>query len=164
MSASLLRSVAQAPAPIGLQNHFIHIRHSGRIYDGYEGSRAISYERRFRPRLPDGRSRTRPGMREHGEKEAERIVRNGMKTLVGSPGAASLAAMRKSDERKILLACLLRERTSVSNEWIATRLSMGHPGSVSRMVSAARTDKHLKGKCRDLCEVLFSDQDDSAQK
>jgi REP element-mobilizing transposase RayT len=111
-----------------------------------------------------GRSRTRPGMREHGEKEAERIVGNGMKTLGGSPGAVSLAAMRKSDERKILLACLLRERTSVSNEWIATRLSMGHPGSVSRMVSAARTDKHLKGKCRDLCEVLFSDQDNSAQK
>ncbi len=88
-------------------------------------------------------------MREHGEKEAERIVGNGMKTLGGSSGAASLAAMRKSDERKILLACLLRERTSVSNEWIATRLSMGHPGSVSRMVSATRTDKHLKGYSSD---------------
>jgi hypothetical protein len=48
----LLRGVAQTPAPVGFQNHFIHIRHSGRIHDGYECSRANPYERRFGPRLP----------------------------------------------------------------------------------------------------------------
>ena len=47
----LLRSVAQASAPVSFQNHFIHIRHSGRIYDGYERPRANSYERCFGPRL-----------------------------------------------------------------------------------------------------------------
>ena len=43
---------AQAPAPVCLKDHFIHIRHSGRIYDGYERHRPDSYERRFGPRLP----------------------------------------------------------------------------------------------------------------
>ena len=46
-----LQSVAQATAPVGFQNHFIHIRHSGRIYDGYDPDRANPYARRFGPRL-----------------------------------------------------------------------------------------------------------------
>lgn len=47
----LLRSVAHPPAPAGFQNHFIHIRHSRRIYEAFEPARAISYERCFGPRL-----------------------------------------------------------------------------------------------------------------
>jgi hypothetical protein len=31
---------------------------------------------------------------------------------------------------------LLRERTSVSNDWIAARLAMGHLGSVSRLLGS----------------------------
>jgi len=46
-----------------------------------------------------------------------------------------------SDERKILLALLLRETTSVTNDWFASRLAMGHPGSVNRMISAGQSDK-----------------------
>lgn len=57
----LLRSVAQAPAPVGLQNHFIHIRHSGRIHDGYDGWRANSHERCFGPRLRDNKSLVKSG-------------------------------------------------------------------------------------------------------
>ncbi len=30
----LLRGEAQTTAPVGFENHFIHIRHGGRIYDG----------------------------------------------------------------------------------------------------------------------------------
>jgi hypothetical protein len=47
----LLRSLAQTPVPVGIQNHFVHIRHSGRINDGYERPGAKPYERCFEPRL-----------------------------------------------------------------------------------------------------------------
>lgn len=85
---------------------------------------------------PSGRSRSGGELRHHGEKEAARIVREGMQVLGVASAKTALAVMRKSDERKILLAGILRTKTSVSNEWIATRLEMGHPGSVSRMLSA----------------------------
>jgi hypothetical protein len=60
-------------------------------------------------------------------------------------------------EGKSLVACLLRERTCVSNAWIASRLCMGHPGSVSRMVSACRKNKKRIEKCNGLAEILSSD-------
>jgi hypothetical protein len=56
-------------------------------------------------------------------------------TDLGLPtGATELAQLRKGDERKAILAALLRRRTVVGFEWIATRLRMGHPASVSRLV------------------------------
>jgi putative transposase len=107
---------------------------------------------------PSGRSRSGGEIRDHGEKEAARIVREGMKAL-GAPSAkTALAAMGKSDERKIVLAGILRAKTSVSNEWIATKLVMGHPGSVSRMLSAGRADKDLAVKRDALTQILFSDE------
>ena len=33
-----------------------------------------------------------------------------------------------------MLAAVLRRKTSVGVNWIAERLAMGHPGSVSRML------------------------------
>ena len=86
------------------------------------------------------------------------MVREGLKALGASAGNAALAALPKSDERKIVLACLLRERTSVSNDWIASRLAMGHPGSVSRMISAGRTDKNVARKRNELAGILFSEE------
>ena len=41
----------------------------------------------------------------------------------------------------VQLANLLRTHTTVSNAWIAERLAMGHPGSVSRSVSTGRSTK-----------------------
>ena len=106
---------------------------------------------------PSGRSRSGEVIREHGEKEASRMVRAGVKALGLPSGAAALRALPKSDERKILLACLLREKTSVSNEWIATRLSMGHPDSVSRMISAGRATRKLAGILNKLAEHLSAE-------
>jgi|GEM_PF-2291376 len=40
----------------------------------------------------------------------------------------------KDDDRKVPLAALLRRRTSVGVNWIAERLAMGYPGSVSRLI------------------------------
>ena len=110
-------------------------------------------------KAPSGRSRTGGEIRDHGEREAERIVRKAMKALGAPSGFSALAALPKSDERKIVLASLLREKTCVSNDWIASRLSMGHPGSVSRMISAGRADKSLTMKRSKLARILFVEKE-----
>jgi putative transposase len=75
----------------------------------------------------------------HGEQEAMRLLEAGSRD-VGLP--AEPAALKKSDFRKVLLAMVIRERTGVENGWIAQRLAMGSPTSVSRLVSAGRKDKN----------------------
>jgi putative transposase len=96
--------------------------------------------------------------RDHGEKEAQRIIRDGMHHL-GLPSALSeLSRLKKSDGRKIQLAILLRTHTSMSNEWIAARLAMGHPGSVSRTVSSGRADKAMAKTIRNLENLLIREQ------
>ena len=96
------------------------------------------------PGRRSGGSRRADGAeRDRGEKEALRILREGG-GLLGLPvSIADLAALRKSDSRKVQLAILLRTHTSVSNEWIAQKLAMGHPGSVSRSVSDGRADNTM---------------------
>ncbi len=77
------------------------------------------------------RNRTGEALKEHGESEAERIVRHVAKIL-GLPSTAdAMAKLPKSDERKVVVAALLRGRTSAGKSWITRRLAMGHPGSVS---------------------------------
>jgi hypothetical protein len=75
-------------------------------------------------------------LRDHGEKEVERIVWRAVKACGLQASAEPMAKMRKSDVRKVALATLSRERTSVSNSWIATGLGMEHPGSASRLLGA----------------------------
>jgi len=48
-----------------------------------------------------------------------------------------LEGTRKGDRAKVQVTALSRKRTAVTNDWIAERLSMGHHGSVSRLVVAA---------------------------
>jgi putative transposase len=89
------------------------------------------------------RNRTGEALRDHGKREAERIVRRSLKSLRLAPATAALAKFPKSDPRKAALATLLRERTSVGNSWIADRLAMGHPGTVSRMLGACKSDTEI---------------------
>ena len=41
---------------------------------------------------------------------------------------------KKSDPRKVVCAALVKSRTAVGNDWIAERLAMGHPASMSQLV------------------------------
>ncbi len=69
-----------------------------------------------------------------------------------------LAALRKGDWRKPILAHVVRKETSVSLKWLAQRLKMSRPGYLSRVASniddlASRTEwkrvqKHLTEKAR----------------
>jgi len=91
-----------------------------------------------------------PAYRQHDESEAERLLSEGKKNLGLPAEMDGLAKLRKGDERKILIAALIKGRTSVGNAWVAQRLCMGHPSSVSRLI------KDLKGliKGRSLLEEL----------
>ena len=100
------------------------------------------------------RNCTGEALREHGEAEAERIVRRAVK-IVGLPGTAdAMAKLPKSDGRKVAVAVLLRDRTSVGNSWIANRLAMGHSGSVSRMLGSCRKSGEQATTIKQLAKAL----------
>jgi len=92
--------------------------------------------------------------KDHGEKDAARIVRE-LGPKLGLPaGVQKLAQLRKGDVRKALLAAVLRKRTAVATAWIAQRLAMGHPGSVSRQVGIVKSDRKLLKNLNEL-EKMF---------
>ena len=79
-------------------------------------------------------------VRAHHENKAERIIR-----IVGAemelPGsAAERELLRKGDPRKVMCAAMVRRCTSVKNDWLASRLRMGHPAAMSLLVSRALKD------------------------
>ena len=100
------------------------------------------------------RNRTGEALREHGEVEAQRIVRRVVKILGLPTTADAMAKLLKSDARKVVLAALLRDRTSVGNSWIARRLSMGHSGSVSRMIGSCRKSVEMASIIKKLANAL----------
>jgi hypothetical protein len=91
---------------------------------------------------------------QRGEKESLRIIKEGCQTLGLPPDAMGLAKLKKTDPRKVQLAILLRSHTSVSNAWISEHLAMGHPGSVSRSVSAGRATKEIIKNSQNLGAML----------
>jgi putative transposase len=100
------------------------------------------------------RSRAGEALKQHGELEAERQVAAAL-ALLGLPvGEEALAAVRKGDPRKVRVAALIRSKTTASNQWIARRLGMGHPGSVSRLVSASGKDPKKTREVKKLEELL----------
>lgn len=120
-------------------------------------------EESFKDRLlgmlerPAPPARAGAGSRDHGEAEARRIMREGLAILGLPPGLSGLGRLPKGDPRKVLLASVLRGTTTVSNDWLATNLCMGHPGSVSRLISASRGDRAL-AKQRDELEEKLCDR------
>ena len=58
-------------------------------------------------------------MKCHGEGQAERMVVRGLAELGLANDAGGLIQARKGDPRKIALASVVKDHTSVSNEWLA---------------------------------------------
>ncbi|MEI6676353.1 MAG: hypothetical protein WCO57_14380, partial [Verrucomicrobiota bacterium] len=88
--------------------------------------------------------------KDYSEKDAEQIIQRCGPELGMPVGEKDLGHLRKGDERKALVAALIRWRTAASTEWIAKRLQMGHPGSVSRQVGIVKKDEKLRKKLNDL--------------
>ncbi len=72
----------------------------------------------------------------HDEAHAEQLLKAGMEQL--ELNESKVLALRKNDARKQALAWLIRSRTVLGDEWIVSRLRMGHRSNVSRAVAAFR--------------------------
>ena len=96
--------------------------------------------------------------RDYSEKDAERLVQECGPRLGLPVAAAELSYLRKGDERKALLAALLRRRTTVGFEWIASRLQMGHPSAVSRLVGNVKRKRNQEKRLNEL-EKMFQCKD-----
>ena len=90
----------------------------------------------------------------HGEGEAERMVVRGLEELGLANDAGELIQARKGDPRKIALASVVRDRTSVSNKWLAHRLAMGHSRSVSCLIRQGNENSQIRKLCSKLRKML----------
>ena len=85
--------------------------------------------------------------RAHGEREARRLLDQGL--AAAGLKAQDLANIRGSDTRKVAIARVIRQRTTVRMNWIAEHLCMRSAGNVSQQLSrkpnpAHEVPKHLK--------------------
>lgn len=78
-------------------------------------------------------------IRKHDEKEAEVLLRFGLK--VCGITEKDLLDLKKGDDRKMVIAWLIRKKTSVKVEWITTRLKMGTTSNFSRYVRVVEESK-----------------------
>jgi len=73
------------------------------------------------------------GLREANRLRWEMLLEKGLSSL--GKDAASIATDPKSARWKVVLAALLKQKTSATNVWITSQLRMGTPDAVSRYVS-----------------------------
>lgn len=83
-----------------------------------------------------------PEVKEHGERAAEQLLERAFSAL--RTDEAAIASWPRGDRRKVLLAALLRQRTTVSNGWIAERLKMASAANVSQRVRMANSSQLVK--------------------
>ncbi len=93
------------------------------------------------------------GMREVDEREAGRLLSEGMRLL--KLKADQLEGLAKNDSRKQALAWLVRMQTSVRNAWVCDQLRMGHVANVSRGVKRMREkgSKEVRGLRKKLSSI-----------
>jgi len=87
---------------------------------------------------------------DHRERMAERIVAAGMEEL--GLEETDLGVVRKGDKRKVIIASLVRQKTTMPLGWIAEHLKMGVPSRVSKECAKAagllKNDRKLKKAAR----------------
>lgn len=82
------------------------------------------------------------------EAVAEWLLKRGLELL--GKAEADLLASRKGIDWKCALSRFLKRKTGVSNTWLANRLRMGHPKSVSRLGKAVPRTPEERRMERDL--------------
>ena len=82
------------------------------------------------------------------------MAKRALKGLGLPTGADALAGLHKGAPEKVLIAVLLRERTSVSQGWNAQPLAMGYTGAVSRLTGIFHRDSGNTKRLRDLEKML----------
>ena len=71
-------------------------------------------------------------VKKHDEREARRLLDERLAKL--KLEATDLPALKKGDDRKKVVAWVIRKNTSVKNEWIVQHLHMGRASNLSRYV------------------------------
>ncbi len=79
-------------------------------------------------------------IKRHDEKQAEDLVRVGLKVLDLRDG--DLEQLPKGDVRKCVLAWLAHTRSVVSHKWLSERLVMGCPSNLPHHINKVRSSKH----------------------
>jgi len=93
--------------------------------------------------------------RAHDEAEAERMVQAAAGELGVPADRKKLAGRCVYRDEKALMAWLVRKQTSASTSWVAERLAMGHPTSVSRAAGRVRREAALVKRGRRLEEGVL---------
>ena len=75
--------------------------------------------------------------RAHGEREAERLLREGLKAA--GLRAAALPGIKGSDPRKVTIARVIWQKTTVRMEWIAAHLEMKSAANASQQLRREQT-------------------------
>jgi REP element-mobilizing transposase RayT len=70
----------------------------------------------------------------HDEQAAEELLNIGLRAVGLKPD--DLEHLKKNDDRKKVVAWLIRKNTSVKNEWVSNALKMGNTAAVSRSIRA----------------------------
>lgn len=73
--------------------------------------------------------------RRHDEREAERLVKEGLAALAIKKG--DLGTTPKGSTEKVALASLIRKLTMMTNGWLSKNIYMGDPSRVCRQFAAA---------------------------
>ena len=111
------------------------IRH-GWYVGGEDFGEALLEKLKDRVRDYDRRSYGGEAIRRHDEREAEALIRTGMRKLRLTE--QDLQKLPKGHAQKCALADLAHSHTTVSHKWLAQRLCMGHPQNLSLYIKQSR--------------------------
>ena len=112
------------------------VRHGWYVGDEAFGERVLA-RMRGTVGTHDRRSYGGEAVRRHDEREAERLIQDGMSQLGLTD--VRLKELPKGHPYKRALAELAHSRTLVSHAWLSQRLNMGHPQNLSMHIRQARS-------------------------
>ncbi len=90
---------------------------------------------------------------EHNEQEAESIIAKMCEKLNLIEQLNEWEKLRRNDPRKIMIAAMIRYKTTMTNQWLAKRLRLGDSTSASRLVNAFLRSKEAS-KMKQLYEEI----------
>jgi REP element-mobilizing transposase RayT len=127
----ITRNEKGIPSAPGEAERTLQSRLSRGWYFGGESFREKMLEKLSASKKPEGgkkRYRRESGyvgeqMRDHGEREARRIIRSGLR--LAGVGTGQLKSLPKGDWRKRVIGYVVRKHTAVRVAWVAEELRMG---------------------------------------
>ena len=89
-------------------------------------------------------------VKKHDEREAQRLLSEGLLKL--KLDVADLSGLKKGDARKKVIAWVIRNNTSVKNEWIVQQLHMGRASNLARYVK--EVEEAREGELQELRKMM----------